>query len=202
MASDGKTLAVGGADGIIRWLDVSDRRELAVLKGHTAAVEGIAFLGSQGGKSQATCFGLGRWVSGRLWLIPAPPAVDPKSKSGSKPIEPAAILLSGHKVRCMRLLSLRMHKWCSPAAEHGGVRLWNAVDGKSKGVLTTGHTGPIKVLAVSPDGKWIATGSADKTARLVSLADPRSIRHRERSCWGRVERGLLSAWRPRGDRWG
>src|SRR5690606_4512116 len=32
-----------------------------------------------------------------------------------------------------------------------------------------GHAGPITTIAVSPDGRWLATGSADRTARLWDL---------------------------------
>ena len=115
MAADGKTLAVGGADGIIRWLDIADRRERAVLKGHTAAVEGIAFLGSQG-KAQRLV-SVSADGSGRLWSIPAPPASSPRARPRRNQSSPARSFCPVTRVRCMRLLSLRMHKWCSPGAK-------------------------------------------------------------------------------------
>ncbi|WP_158633642.1 WD40 repeat domain-containing protein [Tautonia sociabilis] len=34
-----------------------------------------------------------------------------------------------------------------------------------------GHSGPVLAMAPSPDGRWLATGSADQTIRLWSLAE-------------------------------
>ena len=45
------------------------------------------------------------------------------------------------------------------------INLWNTATGKITGSLR-GHTGPVQVLAYSPDGKRLASGSDDKTLRL------------------------------------
>ncbi len=46
--------------------------------------------------------------------------------------------------------------------------------GKTRGVALSGHTYWITAVAVSPDGRWVATGSDDDTARLwdLSAVDP------------------------------
>lgn len=35
--------------------------------------------------------------------------------------------------------------------------------------LVQGHTGPVFAVAVSPDGRWLATGSDDTTAKVWDL---------------------------------
>jgi WD40 repeat protein len=45
------------------------------------------------------------------------------------------------------------------------IRLWDATTGAAVGLLR-GHEGPVLVLCYSPDGKRLASGSADRTIRL------------------------------------
>ncbi len=42
--------------------------------------------------------------------------------------------------------------------------------------LFTGHTGPLRKIAYSPDGKYLLTGSTDETARLWDAATGREVR--------------------------
>jgi WD40 repeat protein len=51
----------------------------------------------------------------------------------------------------------------------GGVAVHRLSDGARTGFLA-GHSGAVYGLAVSPDGRWLATGSADQTARVWSLS--------------------------------
>ena len=45
------------------------------------------------------------------------------------------------------------------------MRLWDAVTGQEKSVLT-GHTGGVGSIAFSPDGGTLASGSGDNTVHL------------------------------------
>ena len=54
-------------------------------------------------------------------------------------------------------------------------RLWDIGTGEQKQALK-GHTGDVKSVAFSPDGKTIASGSADNTIRLWDVATGKHIR--------------------------
>jgi eukaryotic-like serine/threonine-protein kinase len=53
----------------------------------------------------------------------------------------------------------------SPDKDERTINVWDATTGRAIGALR-GHEGPVTALAYSPDGKRLASGSADKTIRL------------------------------------
>lgn len=53
-------------------------------------------------------------------------------------------------------------------------RLWNNTSGRQMFVLD-GHTDEIRSVAMSPDGRWLASGSVDGTARLWDVGRRREI---------------------------
>jgi WD40 repeat protein len=50
-------------------------------------------------------------------------------------------------------------------------RLWDlsAKDPAANTVILRGHQGQVDAVAISPDNRWVVTGSYDKTARLWLL---------------------------------
>jgi WD40 repeat protein len=53
----------------------------------------------------------------------------------------------------------------------GTVRLWDltAKDPAANPVTLHGHKGTVSAMAISPNNRWLVTGSLDKTARLWLL---------------------------------
>jgi WD40 repeat protein len=49
-------------------------------------------------------------------------------------------------------------------------------DPRPEVVLQTGHSGPVRAVACSRDGKWVLTGSQDRTAILWEAASGRQVR--------------------------
>ncbi len=73
----------------------------------------------------------------------------------------------------------------------GELELWNAADGAHLRSLADIHSDVIGAVSFSPDGRLLATGSADRLAKLVDLAAGKVVRTLE----GHTHHVLGTAWR-------
>lgn len=166
---DGKTLASGSDDGSVRLWDPVTGQELRTLRGHTHAVFSVAF--SPDGKTLASAGGN---EPTRLW--------DTGRGKELRSLGKSDVVFSTHAY-CLAF---------SPDGKvlaSGGLRhvveLWDPATGRTfslpsqpegKMQTTLVHTSPVRSIAFSPDGMFLASGSEDGQVRLWVLTSGQAIR--------------------------
>jgi WD40 repeat protein len=146
-SSDGKAVAVGGEDGVVRLLSADSGKEVLRLAGHKGAARALAF--SPDGKTLASG---GEDATIRLW--------DPSKGQELRRFH-------GHFGTVEALAFSPDGKVLGSGGYDQSVRLWDVASGKER-FPPTGHQSLVDVVAFSPDGKSLASGG-DKTLRLWDL---------------------------------
>ena len=162
---DGRWLATAGADQRVRLWDLTSpasNPEPIELEGHGAAVQTLAFSPD------------GRWLASgsqdgatRLWDLKGPGFPE---KIGSH-------LLRRHLGGILSLAFSPDGRWLATSSEDTTIRLWDlgAVEPGANPVLMTispsllRGIGDVWTAAISPDGRWLASGSRDGVVRLWLL---------------------------------
>jgi WD40 repeat protein len=166
---DGKLLASGGDDNLVRLWDAATLQERGVLRGNTYGVVAVAF--SPDGKLIASG---GHDKTVRLWDL-----------SGAEPKERG--VLTGHTDSVRAVAFSPDGKML--ASGGNDVRLWNL--GGDKPTLRLTLQGGAGSLAFSPDGKTLASSNGLATERAVRLWDlggdqPAQRAVLEDTSWGSV----------------
>ena len=155
---DGQQLASGSRDASIRFWEIPSGKPL-----HTITV------GPSTGAQHVNVCSLSFSADGRRLASGA-------TGGTMKMFDPA----SGD---CTCTISIgNTHPYVRPLAMHGAGRwlvaggsapvvlFWDAITGKKLGELS-GHSAAVEAVAISPDGRWLASGSSDHTAKLWRLDD-------------------------------
>ncbi|HZT79247.1 MAG TPA: WD40 repeat domain-containing protein, partial [Gemmataceae bacterium] len=156
---DGKTVASGGSNGLVRLWDTDPKKALRQehLLGATYAVYGVAF--SPDKKMLAACTSGGTLT---LWdLGEKGPRLRATFPAATSPLYAVAFDAAG------RLLATGGHDT--------QVRLWDVSVSPPKELITLpGHLKEVTSVAFAPEGGVLASGSADGTVRLWKLAGKQS----------------------------
>ncbi len=145
---DGKLLATGDSDGVVRLWEASSGREILTCKGHTNVVQSVAFspddeILASGSYDQTI----------RLWDV----------KTGE-----CLKVLDGHTESVMSVTFHPDENILASGSFDRTIRLWDIRTGECLKILD-GHTKVVFSLAFHPAGEMLASGSGDPTVRLWNI---------------------------------
>ncbi|MBS1713426.1 MAG: WD40 repeat domain-containing protein [Armatimonadetes bacterium] len=143
---DGKTLASGEQYKKVRFWDVASGALQRTVTGYEGAVNGIVFL--PGGGLAAAC------QDNNVWKV-GPDGTE--AKVGAK-----------HKFGVAGISASSDSKAVVSIDENGTAMLWDSSNLMVRAIFEQGGRG--KCVAVSPDGKWFATGGTENPVQLWSAS--------------------------------
>lgn len=152
---DGKTLASGDKDGIIKLWDIASGLEIRSLGESSLGVTAIAF--SPDGRLLASG---GNDSSVKLWNV----------ETGKE-----LVSLYGGSHSIVSVKFSRDGKILASASLTGVLKLWSTETGKELRTLV-GHTDYVLFMTLSPDGKMIASGGFNQTIILWNIETGHAIK--------------------------
>jgi WD40 repeat protein len=158
-SSDGGTLAAASDDGLVRLWNAQTGQLVATLRGHPDVAECVAFsprdrLLVSGGKKGELIF----------WESSSHEELARLSADESKLIWAVAFSPDGHLLAVAEKYPVH---WQTQSVY--AIKIWD-VGSRQLVARLEGHTGDVRSLAFSPDGKTLVSGGEDRTIRLWNVA--------------------------------
>lgn len=151
---DGKLIASGGDDKVLRLWNVATGDSAVILEGHDDLIQAVSFSPD------------GQWLASgskdgtaRIWNV-AQGKVAKIFSEPQGPVQATAFSPDG--------------RWLAAATAKGSIRVRDAVSGNTVALLT-GHQGRAQAVAFHPDGDLLASGGSDGTLRLWDMASRKEI---------------------------
>ena len=196
LSPDGKTVASGSDDGVVRLWDIDTGNVIAKWMGHSGRVWSVCW--SRDGQRVATGSTDG---TARVWDMESGKTILGPINTG--PIAGQAVVYSPDETliatggsRDIEIWDAKTGEWVGTLKGHtddvwclawtldrrtlisgstdNTIRTWNTTTWKQIVVLR-GHTNSVQGLAISPNGRILASASFDETARLWNLENGRPI---------------------------
>lgn len=186
ISRDSRWLVTASFDGVVRLYDLMEKREVRSWAGHTARVDGIAYLNETGRILSVGDTTLRVWDASIDKLIKAVAFSDSPFRIGVTPDEKLAVIGFGNGV--VKILDTRTWQETGTfRCDSDLTELTISSDGRSvaifsgknieirdvktlqKKMILSGHEKPGYGLGFSPDARYLISGSYDQTFKLWNL---------------------------------
>lgn len=166
---DGTTVATAGDDQLIHTWSAVNGAAFDVLNGHQAAITALAF--TPAGDLISTA-GDGASLG---WKLTPEWKLDRTLGTG----DPASPLADRVNALAFNRGGTQLATGSGEPSRGGEIKLWSVADGKLVNDFPKVHSDAVVSLEFSPDDRVLASGAADKMARVIDLATGRIVRSLE-----------------------
>jgi WD40 repeat protein len=163
---DNLTLATGGDDHLIHTWSAETGAAFEVYKGHTGIVACITFLSANQIASSGSDRNVMMWNLNSAWALERRLGTG----DGASPIVDRVMA-----VRFSRD-GQRLATGSGEPSRSGEIKIWQIADGKLLSDLKNIHSDSVLCLDFSPNDQYLASGAADKFARVIEVATGKIVK--------------------------